>query len=193
MEVIMLRQIIPWVVCLTLVPALLTACAGPADTPEPTSSKPTAQPSLVEKPAVVEPSLGSTEPSPDSTVPSPSTPLPDDSLVTDWLPKPDDEILHRGNAFVQKSDLLTLESFPPQFVLMLEGTLPTPCNQLRVRVPAPDTENRIHVEVYSVSNPDQMCIQILAPFTARVPLEGLGSGKYTVSVNGQEVGSIEVP
>jgi hypothetical protein len=90
-------------------------------------------------------------------------------------------------------DILVAESMPPQYTLNLKGTLPTPCHQLRVEVGQPDSQMRIPVSVYSVVDPSAICTQVLAPFEAAVPLQGLATGKYTVVVNGKEAGSIDVP
>ena len=90
-------------------------------------------------------------------------------------------------------DILVMESFPPQYMLTLQGTLPTPCHQLRVEVAPPDDQNTIQVSAYSVVDPNAICTQVLSPFQASVPLQGQPSGTYTVLVNGEEAGSIEVP
>jgi hypothetical protein len=129
---------------------------------------------------------------PDDAVSSPPYPEPGAPVVDDWFPKPGDEDLQRGEVAISKAELLTLESYPPQYVLKLEGTLPTPCHKLRVRVPAPDKEKRVLIEAYSLSTPGEVCIQMLAPFEASISLANLPSGQYTIWLNGQELGSIEV-
>jgi len=84
-----------------------------------------------------------------------------------------------------------LESFPPQFRLNLKGVLPTPCHKLRVQMPAPDDQNRIQVEVYSVVDPLMICIQVLQEFEVSIPLENLPAGQiYAVWVNGVQVGEV---
>lgn len=108
-----------------------------------------------------------------------------------WEPQPGDENLARGEAFVDQAEIVILESFPPQFRLKLTGTLPTPCHQLRVVVSEPDEQERIDVEVYSVVDPDQVCIQVVEPFEANIPIGSFTSGEYTVLVNGKQVGEIK--
>ena len=107
-----------------------------------------------------------------------------------WEPAPGDENLSRGEAFVEEMDILVLESFPPQFVLNLAGSLPTPCHQLRVEVSEPDEQDRIQVEVYSLIDPNEVCIQVLEPFEANINLGSFESGTYSVWVNGQQAGEI---
>jgi len=110
-----------------------------------------------------------------------------------WEPQPGDDKLQRGNVYLDIQEILTLESFPPQFVLELKGNLPTPCNKLRVKVNPPDTNRQIQAEVYSLVNPAEICIQVLEAFQVSVPLKGLPAGTYKVLVNQQPVGELTVP
>jgi hypothetical protein len=109
-----------------------------------------------------------------------------------YAPQPGDEKLTRGEAFVNSADLLVLESFPPQFRLSLAGDLPTPCHQLRVQISEPDAAGKIEVEVYSLADPERMCIQVLQPFEASLPLDYL-PGKYTLWLKGAQIGAMDVP
>jgi hypothetical protein len=108
-------------------------------------------------------------------------------------PKPGDAAWQRGTVFLEGAQVLTMESLPPQFTLLLSGNLPTPCNQLRVVVMEPDANKVIQVDAYSVVDPNKMCTQVLAPFQANVPMGTFATGKYQVTVNGQEAGQIQVP
>jgi hypothetical protein len=134
---------------------------------------------------------------PDNPYPNISGPSPypasGDRQPSPWQPQPGDVALTRGEAFVNNHQILVLESFPPQFMLNLEGALPTPCHQLRVDVQPPDAQNRIQVSVYSLVDPTAVCIQVLSSFQANVRLDHLPAGKYTVLVNNVDVGQIEVP
>ena len=127
-------------------------------------------------------------PEPLQPYPGPLQPYP-----APWQPQASDQSLQRGEVFIQEMDILVMESFPPQYTLTLQGTLPTPCHQLRVEVSPPDSQNVIQVSAYSVVDPNVICTQVLSPFQASVPLQGQPSGKYTVVVNGKEAGSLEVP
>ena len=108
-----------------------------------------------------------------------------------YLPQPGDAGLIRGAAFIESSNLLILESYPVQIVLALTGSLPTPCNELRVATNPPDSRNQIQVEVYSVIEPDQMCAEVLEPFELNVGLGSFPSGHYSVWVNGEMVGEFD--
>ncbi len=113
-----------------------------------------------------------------------------ESPPSPWQPASGDDKLIRGEAFVNESSILVLESFPPQFMLSIEGALPTPCHELRVEILDPDEQDRIYVEVYSLSEPGEICVQVLEAFDESVPLKGFPSGEYSVWVNGEEVGEI---
>jgi hypothetical protein len=108
-----------------------------------------------------------------------------------FAPKPNDTNLTRGNVFINESGLLIRESFPPQITLSLSGDLPTPCHELRVDFKEPDSENKINAELYSVVDPDQVCIQVLEPFQANIDLGTFPSGHYTVWVNGEKAGEFD--
>jgi hypothetical protein len=185
-----------------LLAAVLAACAGagqPVDTETPV------EPTILPKPdstTIPYPEPGGSNPYPsaltpyppaDQSVVSPAYPGPLQPYPAPWQPQTADQGLQRGEAFVNGVDLLVAESFPPQYRLHLQGALPTPCHQLRVEVSPPDSQMNIQVSVYSVVDPSAICAQVLAPFDVMVPLQGLSTGKYSVMVNGQEAGSIDVP
>jgi hypothetical protein len=118
-------------------------------------------------------------------------PLPGRPINNAYLPEPGDSNFSRGNVFIDSTDLLIMESYPVQIALVLKGSLPTPCNKLRVVANPPDEQNRIQVEVYSVINPAETCIQVLEPLDANIGLGSFPSGHYTVWVNGEMVGEFD--
>ena len=129
---------------------------------------------------------------PDSAVTSPPYPQPGEPQKPVWRPRPEDQTLQRGEVFIDALDLLTLESFPPQFKLQVKGALPTPCHQLRVQIAEPDDQKRIFVIIYSVVDPRTMCIDVLQEFDVSVTIPNPPSGaKYSVWLNGQQVGEIQ--
>lgn len=127
-------------------------------------------------------------PSPDTPV-NDLTPLP--PADAPYAPQPGDDALRRGPAFVEATDMLVLESFPLQFQLSLSGNLPTPCHELRIVVNEPDANNNIAADVYSVVDPDMICMQVLRGFQASVNLGSFPSGHYTVTVNGEAAGEFD--
>ena len=105
----------------------------------------------------------------------------------DWSPAPGDENLSRGEVFIAESGILASQSDSQVMALYFSGTLPTPCHKLLVEVLVPDDQGQILVEAYSVYNPDELCVQVLEPFSAEVPLEDYVPGTTTVVLNDQPV------
>jgi hypothetical protein len=172
-EEIMYHRII---VALLTVSVLLAACAGaaPAPTPEPPETGPYPPPLTT----------------PDDPVTAPPYPEPGGF---DWEVQPGDEQLTRGEVFLDSVQILVLESFPPQFMLNVSGSLPTPCHELRAEVSDLDAQNRIEIELYSLVDPDVICVQVLEPFEENIYLGTFPTGTYVVLVNGERVGEIEAP
>jgi hypothetical protein len=167
---------------------LLAACSGPAATP----ALPTEIPPTPTSP----PPAASPTPKPTEDLDTPVTAEPGDAgtpAPQPWEPQPGDKFFERGTVFLDGVEVVVLESFPLQVRLHLEGSRPTPCHALRVVVAPPDAGNTIAVEVYTVVDPGQACIQVLAPFDETVPLGSFPtaehpSGTYTVVVNGEKAG-----
>ncbi len=103
-------------------------------------------------------------------------------------PLPDEDKMSRASASVVKSEILMLESYPMQITLTIEGTLPTPCHHLRAKVNPPDADNHINVEVYSMVDPGEICIQVLQEYKSSIPLGSYEAGTYTIMINGQKAG-----
>lgn len=179
----MIRRVALLTILASLLLAACTTPGGsqPTELPVPTATQPPPTPAPTDAPPA------SATPNPDEPVTGepgdPATPAPQP-----WDPLPSDKSLERGPAYVEGVDVLVLESFPVQIVLNLSGSRPTPCHQLRVAVAAPDAQNQIAVEVYSVADPGQSCTQNLAPFEVSVPLGSFPSGDYTILVNGALAG-----
>ncbi len=156
-----------------LVLSLLAACV-----PESIATPPSAAPTAYPVPATPQEAA---QPKKLVAYPSPLDPVPNESSMT------------RGNAFVEKSELVSSKSNPAQYSLNVSGSLPTPCNVLKADLKAPDAQNRIQVDLYSLVKTDQMCTQVLVPFDTSIPLGSLRSGKYAVILNGNQAGELVVP
>jgi hypothetical protein len=117
---------------------------------------------------------------------------PGGSVSSPSLEEPTDENLVVGPVYLDSSNLLILESYPPKYRLVLKGNLPDPCHKQEVVVPAPDVKGIIDVHVFSLADPETICIQVLEPFEESVSLDGFPPGTYQVEVNGELVGQIEV-
>ena len=196
-------------ICVTMI---LSACGDtsleqPGETSEPDASYPsTGQGSTPGGNTTIHlPSIGGAYPPPSSDTivsienPYPEPLAPDDSrivagpLENEFAPAPEDEKLQRGNVFIDATEVLLLESYPVRVKLQLTGNLPTPCHQLRVIISEPDEQNRIQVEVYSVTDPDVMCIQVLEPFDVQVSIGDFTEGEFSFWVNEELVGEFSLP
>ena len=130
----------------------------------------------------------SATPSPDSPVDSDTQPA---GLPPIYAPRPGDDALLRAEAYIDSVELLAMESFPVQYSITLKGNLPTPCHQLRVLYNEPDAQNNIKLEVYSVAEPDAVCVMMVQPFEQSIYLGSFSAGHYTVWVNGKMVADFD--
>ncbi len=105
-----------------------------------------------------------------------------------YAPQAADYLLEKANVFLNTTDLLIQESAPPQIALSVAGALPTPCHQLRVAVPAPTAEGKIFVEIYSLYQSGQACVQVLKDFHEVIRLGTYPPGYYQLYINGQYIG-----
>lgn len=108
-------------------------------------------------------------------------------------PIPGEEAMDHLEIVLDSSELLTLESFPPQFNLLLKGSLPTPCAHLRAKVSSPDDQNRIQIELYALDDPVSICAQVFSPFQSTISLGSFPDGEYSVWINGKQVGAFKTP
>ncbi len=114
----------------------------------------------------------------------------EDSTLAPWDPIPGDSNMQRGEIELVDLEIISVESEPTQFNLRVSGALPTPCHLLRVEVSPPNELSTIEVEIYSLIDPDQICIQVLEPFSEEIPLGIFTSGEYIVNVNEEPSGEI---
>ncbi len=86
-----------------------------------------------------------------------------------------------------------LESYPVQLLLHVEGNLPNPCTTPVWAVEGPGAGGDVfRVELYGVSDGSEVCIAMLAPFEANIPL-GAASGEVRVLLNGEEISRLNLP
>jgi len=130
---------------------------------------------------------------PDSAVVSPPKDIrpTNQSSLNPFAPQPGDEKLTRGNVYLNDASLMIRESAPPQISLSIDGDLPSPCNKLRVKTNAPDQDNKIIVDIYSLLDPDKVCIQVLEPFQENIDLGKFATGHYSVWANGKMAGEFD--
>ncbi|MCL4870311.1 MAG: hypothetical protein KJ063_15205 [Anaerolineae bacterium] len=122
---------------------------------------------------------------PDETAtptPNPDTAVRDDMPTTEPIFAGE---LITGTAMIHSVDLRLMESFPLQMMAGIKGDYPDGCTGLG-EVKQERVENDIFITVETVRPADMMCIQVLVPFEANIPVDihGLPAGKYQVHING---------
>jgi hypothetical protein len=129
---------------------------------------------------------------PIDNMPTP-TPVAPAILPSGYQPQPGDTKLKRDKVFLEmeSSSLVVMESYPIQVSAILNGSLSDPCHQLRVVVTPADSKKQINLEVYSVVDPSMVCIMVIQPFNATIPLGSFKDGHYSVYVNGQLLGEFD--
>lgn len=153
-----------------------------------------------DEPVQSQPSDEEAEPYPEPSEPKEGVPEePDIPLAVppsqdhEYAPKPGDATLEKGIVYIEYTEILLLESYPVQVNLLISGNLPNPCHKLRAIAYPADDQNRIDVNVYSVFKSGEMCTQVLDHFEATIPLGAYAEGTYSIWVNGEEIGTIELP
>lgn len=132
------------------------------------------------------------EPTDETGLPTPPNQDGALSIQNPFNPVPEDDSLVRGSAFVDSVQWNNSQN-AGQVELVFKGSLPTPCNQLRLNFLPLTADKRLEVDAYSVSKPDEVCIQMIQEFEATVTLTGLAQGDYTVFVNDQEMLNFNIP
>ena len=80
------------------------------------------------------------------------------------------------------------DSVPVRVNLILLGSLPRTCDELRIDVAHPDEQYRIVVKVYSLVGTNVKCENVFQQFEAAVLLGVYSAGRYNVWVNNELVG-----
>lgn len=133
--------------------------------------------------------------------PMPATPTPTEPVETQpsegpqyapLEPLPDEGEMIRGGISIRTSEIILMESFPVQVQLRVSGVLPTPCHMPRAEVTGPDEDGNIYVEMWTLTDTDAVCIQVLQPFETSIPLGSYESGSFTVFLNDKEVGDFSL-
>lgn len=126
--------------------------------------------------------------------PATSDPISPDIPVAGYEPQPGDYKLSRDEAYLKMeyTSLAIRKGFPVEVEVSLNGILPDPCHQLRVVV-REDIENQaINLEVYSVVDPSQACITVVAPYEVTIPLGSYTEGEFLVYVNEAVLGEFGI-
>ena len=94
-----------------------------------------------------------------------------------------------GEVWVTGADVRVMESFPVQIMLDVTGEKPTPCHEIFWTVE--DDGDVIEIEMISQVAPEQVCAEVIEPFTIAVPLGSWAGESREIQLNGEIVGSFE--
>ena len=97
-----------------------------------------------------------------------------------YAPQAGDNALERGIVYLD-----SVQWDAQAGTLTFSGNLPTPCQELRID--AGQSGKQLSFEVYSVSQADMLCAQMLESFEAVLKLENFSTDAFTVVVNGEAV------
>jgi len=97
---------------------------------------------------------------------------------------------HRGQVFVEATEIIVLESSPVQARLIVRGSLPTPCHEAMWDVD--DVGQAIDVGLWSEPDPEDDCIQVIEPFEISIALGSFESANSPVFLNGEEIGRLTI-
>jgi hypothetical protein len=94
-----------------------------------------------------------------------------------------DEIILTSANLAERSDLTPIRN-----ELLVSGSMPGTCNELRIKINPPDDEYQILIEVYSIADRKLKCESVFQQFEAVVLLGIYSPGRYTIWVNDHYVG-----
>jgi hypothetical protein len=125
-----------------------------------------------------EPAL-TTYPGPGAVYP----PMPGDD------PQPGDDSYTRASVSIDldSSQVIATRTDPSIVYVFLDGTLPGPCQVLRVVTSPPDSSSTINIDAYSLLNPYLPCQGGPNPFSTTVYLGHYPSWDHVVRVNGEQL------
>lgn len=106
-----------------------------------------------------------------------------DASTNSGEPAPDPA--RRKLAQLNSVEILQMESWPVQVVVLASGDLPNPCHTVWWEE-RPEGGTRV-VDIYAVapSDPDAVCAAVLEPFEVNIPLGQFEAGEHKVIVNGE--------
>jgi hypothetical protein len=110
-----------------------------------------------------------------------------------YAPQPGDNNLRVGGVILTSISLTERADLTPaRAELNLFGSLPSVCNELRVKITPPNTAHEIFVQVYSLINAKLKCDDVFQQFEADIVLGLYSAGTYTVWVNQGRIGDFVV-
>ncbi|MCS5691905.1 hypothetical protein NZK33_07890 [Cyanobium sp. FGCU-6] len=98
-----------------------------------------------------------------------------------YAAQPGDALLRRGDVNIEKVTVAEMVGEHGQLVT-ITGSLPTPCHRLRLRIPAmASADGVLRITAWSISDPAEVCAQMLQPFTVRFPIKMKAASRISVN------------
>ena len=130
------------------------------------------------------------QPTPEPT-PTTSGPIVINPEENPYAPKPEDLGMTQAGVILTSLDLSELvEVTPLRTQLTILGSMPSVCNELRIKVNPPNAAYQILIEIYSIVNPNRNCENVFQQFETSILLGEYSTGQYSIWVNGSFVGDI---
>ena len=130
------------------------------------------------------------QPAPDPT-PTPSRPIVITPEENPYAPKPEDVSKTKAGVILTSLDLSEMADVTPiRTELTILGSMPSVCNELRIKVNPPDDTYRIDIEIYSMVDPDLNCENVFQQFETTILLGEYSPGQYSIWVNNELVGDL---
>jgi hypothetical protein len=108
-----------------------------------------------------------------------------------FTPKPEDSSLKQDGVTLTSIGLSERYDLTPlRAELHIQGSMPSVCSELRVKVEPPTNEYKINIEVYGVSDIKPKCENVFQQFDTTILLGAYSAGQYTVWVNGNLAGTL---
>lgn len=132
--------------------------------------------------------LAQPTPQPTATASGPLVITPEENP---YAPIPEDVSMQQAGVILTSLDLSELADVTPlRTELTILGSMPSVCNELRIKVNPPDDVYQIFIEIYSIVNPDVDCENVFQQFETSILLGEYSAGQYSIWVNGGFVGDI---
>jgi hypothetical protein len=107
-----------------------------------------------------------------------------------FAPKSGDDNLVQGGVILTSIDLSISTGIPSgRTKITILGSMPSVCNQLRIKVNPPDKTYEIRIQIYSILDPKIKCDNVFQQFETSILLGEYSAGEYSVWVNGAFVGN----
>lgn len=84
---------------------------------------------------------------------------------------------------IDGAQVVEMDGSPSGYGLRITGTMPTPCHELRVEFSDPDDQDQIQVLVYAISDPGQVCIQVIESFDVTIAIDPYNPALNSLGIN----------